>query len=68
MPCPGPFHFCYSVDYIYDFCPLPDPDDGLSIMVCDVQQNGRYMIRCNRADIAVRVSYHEDIGPRASHA
>ena len=25
MPCPGPFHFSYSVDYIYDFCPLPDP-------------------------------------------
>ena len=30
MPCPGPFHFSYSVDYIYDFCPLPDPDVGLS--------------------------------------
>ena len=26
MPCPGPFHFCHSVHYIYDFCPLPDPD------------------------------------------
>ena len=33
MPCPGPFHFSYSVDYIYDFCPLPDPDVGLSIFV-----------------------------------
>ena len=22
MPCPGPFHFSYSVDYIYDFCQL----------------------------------------------
>ena len=21
MPCPGPFHFSYSVDYIYDLCP-----------------------------------------------
>ena len=20
MPCPGPFHFSYSVDYIYDIC------------------------------------------------
>ena len=37
MPCPGPFHFSYSVDYIYDFCPLPDPDVGLSVFVCDVE-------------------------------
>ena len=37
MPCPGPFHFSYSVDYIYDLCPLPDPDVGLSIFVCDVE-------------------------------
>ena len=22
MPCPGPFHFSHSVDYIYEFCPL----------------------------------------------
>ena len=34
MPCQGPFHFSYSVD---DFCPLPDPDVGLSIFVCDVE-------------------------------
>ena len=26
MPCPGPFHFSHSVDYNYEFCPLPDPD------------------------------------------
>ena len=31
MPYPEPFHFSYSVDYIYDFCHLPDPDVGLSI-------------------------------------
>ena len=36
MPCPGPFNLYYSVDYIYDFCPLPEPDVGLSIFVCDV--------------------------------
>ena len=35
MPCPGPFHFSHSVDYIYEFCPLPDPDVGPSI--CDVE-------------------------------
>ena len=22
MPCPGPFHFSHSVDYIYELCPL----------------------------------------------
>ena len=37
MPCPGPFNLSYSVYYIYDFCPLPDPDVGLSIFVCDVE-------------------------------
>ena len=39
MPCPGPFHCSHSVDYIYDFCPLPDPDVGLSILVCDVEHS-----------------------------
>ena len=33
MPCPGPFHFSHSVDYIYEFCSLPDPDVGPSIYV-----------------------------------
>ena len=37
MPCPGPFHFSHIVDYIYEFCPLPDPDVGPSIFVCDVE-------------------------------
>ena len=36
MPCPGPFHFSHSVDYIYEFCPLPNPDVG-PISVCDVE-------------------------------
>ena len=45
VPCSGPFHFSHIADYIYDFCPLPDPDVGLlsvyvmlsillSILVC----------------------------------
>ena len=53
MPCPGPFHFSYSVDYIYDLCPLPDPDVGLSIFVCDVEHTsfhfglrGRKFVLC----------------------
>ena len=37
MPCPRPFNFSHSVHYIYDFCPLPDPDVGPSIFVCDVE-------------------------------
>ena len=27
----------HIADYIYDFCPLPDPDVGLSILVCGVE-------------------------------
>ena len=37
MPCPGPFHFSHTADYIYDFCLLPDPDVGMTILVCDVE-------------------------------
>ena len=48
MPCPGPFHFSYSVDYIYDFCPLPDPDVGLSICVCDVEHTSFHFGLCGR--------------------
>ena len=44
LPCPGPFHFSYSVDYIYDFCPLPDPDVGLSIFVCDVEHTSCILV------------------------
>ena len=33
MLCPGPFHFSHNADYIYDVCPLPDSDVGLSILV-----------------------------------
>ena len=37
--CPAQDHFIFyhSVHYIYDFCPLPDPDVGPSIFVCDVE-------------------------------
>ena len=48
MPCPGPFHFSYSADYIYDFCPLPDPDVGLSIFVCDVEHTSFHFGLCGR--------------------
>ena len=48
MPCPGPFHLSYSVDYIYDFCPLPDPDVGLSVFVCDVEHTSFHFCLCGR--------------------
>ena len=48
MPCPGPFHFSHSVDYIYEFCPLPDPDVGPSIFVCDVEHTSFHFGLCCR--------------------
>ena len=48
MPCPGPFHFDHSVDYIYEFCPLPDPDVGPSIFVCDVEHTSFHFGLCGR--------------------
>ena len=44
----GPFHFSYSVDYIYDFNPLPDRDGGLSILVCDVEHTYFHFGMCDR--------------------
>ena len=35
MPCPGPFLLSHIADYIYELCPLPDTDVGLSILVSD---------------------------------
>ena len=48
MPCPGPFHFSHSVDYIYEFCPLPNPDAGPSIFVCDVEHTSFHFGLCGR--------------------
>ena len=48
MPCPGPFHFSHSVDYIYEFCPLPNPDVGPSIFVCDVKHTSFHFGLCGR--------------------
>ena len=43
MPCSGPFHFSPSVDYIY-FCPVPDTDVGLSILVCDIEHTSFHFL------------------------
>ena len=48
MRCPGPFNFSYSVDYIDDFCPLPDPDVGVSIFVCNVEHTSFHFGLCGR--------------------
>ena len=48
MPCPGPFHLSHSVDYISEFCPLPDPDVGPSIFVCYVEQTSFHFGLCGR--------------------
>ena len=46
MPCPGPFHCSHSVHYIYEFCPLPNPDVGPSIFVCDVEHTSFHFGLC----------------------
>ena len=48
MPCPGPFHFSHSVDYIYEFCPLPDSYVGPSLFVCDVEHTSFHFGLCGR--------------------
>ena len=37
VPCPGPFHFSLTADYVHDFCPLPNPHIGPSVLVRDVE-------------------------------
>ena len=32
---------------LYDFCPLPDPDVGLSIFVCDVEHTSFHFGLCS---------------------
>ena len=39
-------HFSHIADYIYDFCPLPDPDVGLSILLCDVEHTSFHFGLC----------------------
>ena len=48
MPCPGPLHFSHIADYIYDCCPLPNPDVGPSIFVCDVEHTSFHFGLCGR--------------------
>ena len=45
MPCSGPFHFSYSVAYMTLFL-SPDPDVGLSIIVCAVEHTSFHFGLC----------------------
>ena len=47
-PAQGNFIFSHSFGYIYDFCPLPDPDVGLSILVCNVEHTSVHIGMCGR--------------------
>ena len=53
MPFPGPFHFSHIADYFYHFCPLPDPDVGLYILVCDVDHTSFHFGMCGRTFVCL---------------
>ena len=42
MPYPGPLHCSYIAVYIYNFCPLFDPDVGPSVFVCNIEHSFRF--------------------------
>ena len=47
--CPARDHFIFvTLLIISDFCPLPDPDVGLSIFVCDVEHTSFHFGLCGR--------------------
>ena len=48
--CPAQYHliFAHSVAYIYDFCPLPVPDVGPAIFVCDAEHTSFHIGLCGR--------------------
>ena len=49
--CSAQDHFIFltvHVDYICEFCPLPDPDVGPSIFVCDVEHTSFHVGLCGR--------------------
>ena len=37
VPFPVPLHCPHDADSVCDFCPLPNPDVGPSVLVCDVK-------------------------------
>ena len=53
MASPGPFHLSHIADD--DFCPLPDPDVGRSICVCDVEHKSFHFGLCGRKFVLYRI-------------
>ena len=50
--CPAHDHFIFlCVAYIYDFCPLPEPDVDLSIFVCDDEHISFHFGLCGRKSV-----------------
>ena len=45
MPCPVPFNCSHIANY-NDFCPLPDSDVGLSILVRDIEHTSFHFGLC----------------------
>ena len=43
LPCPAPLHFSHIANYVYEFCPLSDPDVDPSIHVCDAEHTYTYI-------------------------
>ena len=58
MAGPGPFHFSHIADYIYDFCPLPDLDVGISILVRDVEHTSFQWVQLKRRTDAFLCAEH----------
>ena len=47
MPCQGPLHFYLIAHYVYDFCPISDPDVGPSVLVYDAEQHCSFIMTPN---------------------
>ena len=46
VPCAEPLHFPHDADYVYGFCPLPDPDVCPSVLLRDVEHTSFYFGLC----------------------
>ena len=46
MPCVGPLLSSHIAGYVYDFCPLPDPDVRPSVLVCGVEHKSFHVGVC----------------------
>ena len=56
VPCPRPVRFSHISDYFHDFDPIPDPDVGVSVLLCDVQHTS--FLVCATASCSALVYCH----------